>query len=78
MAIDLEDAIPSNDSAKADARDIARTSLEKLLASKPDCAVFLRVNAVSSQWFQADMELTPGLTGIVIPKLERSEQLDAC
>jgi citrate lyase subunit beta / citryl-CoA lyase len=77
VVIDLEDAIPSNDAAKTGAREIARTSLEKLLGSNPKCAVFLRVNAVSSQWFQADMELTPGLTGVVIPKLERAEQLDA-
>jgi citrate lyase subunit beta / citryl-CoA lyase len=76
VVIDLEDAIPANDNAKAQAREIARTSLEKLLASKPACAVFLRVNAVSSQWFQADMEFTMGLTGIVVPKLERAEQLD--
>jgi citrate lyase subunit beta/citryl-CoA lyase len=77
VVIDLEDAIPANDTAKAQAREIAQSSLEKLLASKPECAVFLRVNAVSSRWFQADMEFTTGLTGIVIPKLERAEQLDA-
>ncbi len=77
VVIDLEDAIPNNDAAKTEARAIAKTALEKLLASNPRCAVFLRVNAVSSQWFQADMELTAGLTGVVIPKLERPEQLDA-
>jgi citrate lyase subunit beta / citryl-CoA lyase len=78
VVIDLEDAIPNNDNAKTEAREIARTSLEKLLVSNPKCAVFLRVNAVSSQWFQADMQTTlvPGLTGIVIPKLERPEQLE--
>ncbi len=75
--IDLEDAIPNNDAAKTGAREMARESIGKLLASNPKCAVFLRVNAVSSQWFQADMELTAGLTGVVIPKLERAEQLDA-
>lgn len=77
VVIDLEDAIPNNDNAKTEAREIARVSIEKLLASNPKCAVFLRVNAVSSQWFQADMELTTGLSGIVVPKLERAEQLDA-
>jgi citrate lyase subunit beta / citryl-CoA lyase len=77
VVIDLEDAIPSHDAAKSQARDIARVSIEKLLASIPKCAVFLRVNAVSSGWFQADMEFTTGLTGIVVPKLERAEQLDA-
>jgi citrate lyase subunit beta / citryl-CoA lyase len=78
VVIDLEDAIPANDNAKAQAREIARESLEKLLVSNPDCAVFLRVNAVSSHWFQADMQTTlvPGLAGIVIPKLERPEQLE--
>ena len=77
VVIDLEDAIPNNDRAKTEAREVARASLEKLLASNPKCAVFLRVNAVSSQWFHGDMELTLGLTGVVIPKLERPEQLDA-
>jgi citrate lyase subunit beta / citryl-CoA lyase len=77
VVIDLEDAIPANDIAKTEAREVARVSIEKLLASNPKCAVFLRVNAVSSQWFQADMEFTTGLTGIVVPKLERAEQLDA-
>jgi citrate lyase subunit beta / citryl-CoA lyase len=77
VVIDLEDAIPANDNAKSQAREIARAALLKLLALEPKCAVFLRVNAVSSQWFKADIEFTTGLTGIVIPKLERGEQLDA-
>jgi citrate lyase subunit beta / citryl-CoA lyase len=76
VVIDLEDAIPNNDNAKIDAREIARESIEKLLSLNPKCAVLLRVNAVSSQWFQADMEITAGLTGIVVPKLERPEQLE--
>jgi citrate lyase subunit beta / citryl-CoA lyase len=76
VVIDLEDAIPNNDNAKTDAREIARESIEKLLSLNPKCAVFLRVNAVSSQWFQIDMEITTGLTGVVIPKLERPEQLE--
>ncbi len=77
VVIDLEDAIPNNENAKTEAREIARVSIEKLLTSNPKCAVFLRVNAVSSGWFQADMEFTRGLTGIVVPKIERPEQLDA-
>jgi citrate lyase subunit beta/citryl-CoA lyase len=77
VVIDLEDAIPSNDTAKNQARDIAGDSILKLLASKPDCAVFIRINAVSSRWFHADLQIALGLnlTGIVIPKLERTEQL---
>ena len=77
VVIDLEDAIPSNDTAKTEAREIAQDAVLKLLASKPDCAVFLRVNAVSSRWFEADAQiaLDLGLTGVVIPKLEYAEQL---
>jgi citrate lyase subunit beta / citryl-CoA lyase len=77
VAIDLEDAIPSNDDAKIQAREIAKDAIQQLLESKPDCAVFLRVNAISSRWFEADAQtaLDLGLTGVVIPKLEYAEQL---
>ena len=77
VVIDLEDAIPSNETAKTQARDIARDSILKLLALKPNCAVFIRLNAVTSPWFHADLQTALGLdlTGIVIPKLERPEQL---
>jgi citrate lyase subunit beta/citryl-CoA lyase len=75
VVIDCEDATPPS------AKDEARANVRRLA---PEIAgrgslVFVRVNPVSSPWFEADMRegLCEPLTGIVLPKLERLEQLDA-
>jgi citrate lyase subunit beta/citryl-CoA lyase len=74
VVIDCEDATPpiAKDEARANARKLAPT-----IAGR-GAQVFVRVNAVSSPWFADDLQhgLCPELTGIVLPKVERLEQLD--
>lgn len=77
VAIDLEDAVPDADKERAreQARAGAAALLELPRADRP--AVLIRVNAPDSRWIEGDLEqaLPPGLDGIVVPKLERPEQL---
>ncbi|WP_034383981.1 CoA ester lyase [Deinococcus sp. YIM 77859] len=69
--IDLEDAVPSTPEAKAAARPVARDAARDLIAAAPHLAVFVRVNAVHSPFFEEDLGvLTPELAGVVVPKLE--------
>jgi citrate lyase subunit beta/citryl-CoA lyase len=75
VVIDCEDATPPN------SKDEARTNARRLA---PEIAgrgslVFVRVNPVVSKWFEDDMQraLCPDLTGIILPKLDHTEQLDA-
>jgi len=77
VALDLEDAVPAD--AKADARVHARTVGAELAAVHPELAVYVRVNPVASEWFAADVAdgVAPEITGIIVPKLESPEQLDA-
>lgn len=71
VVIDLEDAVPATPQAKADARPVARVGSEALCAQHPELAVFVRVNAVHSPFFEEDMAaLHAGLAGVVVPKLE--------
>ena len=73
MVIDCEDASPPN--AKDEARRNARR-LAPAIAGRGS-HVFVRVNSVTSPWFEEDVAdgLCPELTGIVVPKLERTAQL---
>jgi citrate lyase subunit beta/citryl-CoA lyase len=75
VVIDCEDATPPG--AKDEARRNAR-SLAPRIAGRGS-QVFVRVNAVPSPWFAADMRegLCDALTGIVLPKLERLDQMEA-
>lgn len=75
VVIDCEDATPPN--AKAEARVNAREGTARIAGQ--GCSVFVRVNAVPSPWFVDDMReaLSDALAGIVLPKLERLEQLVA-
>ncbi|WP_261663333.1 HpcH/HpaI aldolase/citrate lyase family protein [Deinococcus sp. Marseille-Q6407] len=71
VVIDLEDAVPATAQAKAAARPVARQGSLDLCAQHPELAVFVRVNAVHSPFFQDDLAaLHPGLAGVVVPKLE--------
>jgi citrate lyase subunit beta/citryl-CoA lyase len=74
VVIDCEDATPPN--AKGEARAHARRLAPEL--ARGGCRVFVRVNSVSSPWFEEDVRLglCEQLTGIVLPKVERSEQLE--
>jgi citrate lyase subunit beta / citryl-CoA lyase len=76
VVIDLEDAVPAD--GKADARVHARAVGEQLANDNPGLAVYVRVNAVLSEWFERDVAeaLSPGLAGVVVPKLESAEQVD--
>lgn len=74
VVIDLEDAIPGDPGAKAAARPVARDAARELVAAAPHLNVFLRVNAVHSPYFEADLSvLTPELAGVVVPKLESAQ-----
>ncbi|GAA5531687.1 CoA ester lyase [Deinococcus aluminii] len=71
VVIDLEDAVPGTGDAKAAARPIARDAARDLIAAAPHLAVFVRVNAPHSPYFEDDLAvLTPELAGVVVPKLE--------
>lgn len=64
VIVDLEDAVPAHDKAAARAALCGWLS-----AAKP---VLVRVNAVGSEWFEADLAAcdAPGVIGIVLPKAE--------
>jgi len=74
VVIDCEDATPAG--AKAEARSIIHSVVPAILG--PRMQVFVRVNAVPSEWFEADVAdgLVEGLSGIVVPKLESTTQVD--
>jgi citrate lyase subunit beta/citryl-CoA lyase len=75
VVIVCEDATPPG--AKAEGRKNAR-ALAPGIAGR-GALVFVRVNAVPSPWFEEDVRdgLCSELAGIVVPKLDRVEQLDA-
>ena len=73
-AIDLEDAVPPG--CKAEARAIAHRIAPDLVSTTQ---LFIRINAVDTDHFAADVTdgLPPGLTGVVVPKLESRTAVDA-
>jgi citrate lyase subunit beta / citryl-CoA lyase len=77
VVIDLEDAVPAH--GKVTAREHARRAGQELAAAHPELAVLVRVNAVPTEWFAADIaDACPSeLSGIVVPKLESPEQVGA-
>lgn len=76
VVIDCEDATPAG--AKDEGRAAAR-ALCTAIAGDGGPAVFVRVNAVPTAWFPADIAegLDPGLAGVVVPKIDTVGQLDA-
>jgi citrate lyase subunit beta / citryl-CoA lyase len=72
--IDLEDAVPA---AEKDAvRATLGSVVERLLPVATELPIYVRVNAPDTPWFDADVDALPGgLAGVVVPKLERREQL---
>jgi citrate lyase subunit beta/citryl-CoA lyase len=70
VILDLEDAVAPE--AKADARRSVRSGALRLHEEHPELNLFVRVNAVHSEWFAADVEAVAGLpiTGVVVPKIE--------
>lgn len=75
VVLDLEDAVPAE--AKVEARAIVARAAAELRDGHPGLAVYVRVNAVPSDWFADDMAqaLIPGIAGVVVPKLESAEQV---
>lgn len=73
VVLDLEDAVPAD--AKAEARAVVAEVAPTLV---DQVAVYVRVNAVPSDWFADDVAALPdGIAGIVVPKLESAEQVAA-
>jgi citrate lyase subunit beta/citryl-CoA lyase len=76
VVIDLEDAVPAD--GKEAAREHALNAGRELATSNPEIAVYVRVNPVPTRWFAGDIEAcAPELAGIVVPKLESSDQVAA-
>lgn len=71
VIIDLEDAVPPADKAKA------REAVAAWLS--PGRPVLVRINGADSEWFRDDLALCgkPGVAGIVLPKAEREADLNA-
>ena len=74
VVIDCEDATPAN--AKARGRANARELAPEIAGRGSQ--VFVRVNAVASEWFLDDVAggLCAELAGVVVPKLESPAQLE--
>jgi citrate lyase subunit beta/citryl-CoA lyase len=71
VILDLEDAVPISE--KAATRAVVVEAL-----SKPRSGVlYVRVNALSTEWSYADIVavVQPGLDGIILPKVEHAHQL---
>jgi len=77
VIIDLEDAVAP--SGKAQARPVAAAAARELRQAHPDLAIFVRVNAVDTEWFEGDMAeaLVAELTGVVVPMLESAAAVEA-
>jgi citrate lyase subunit beta / citryl-CoA lyase len=69
VILDLEDAVAP--AAKGQARDAVANWLS------PERGVLVRINGAQTPWFQDDlaMALAPGVTGIVLPKVEGMDEV---
>ena len=77
VVLDLEDAVAP--SAKADAREHSREAGAMLAREYPHLAVYVRVNAIPTEWFTHDIArgVPAGATGVVVPKIESAAQVQA-
>jgi citrate lyase subunit beta / citryl-CoA lyase len=75
VVLDLEDAVPPAE--KASARSQARAAALALLELPHPPAVLVRVNSTRTEWFAGDVAgaAVAGLTAIVLPKVERADDL---
>ena len=57
---------------------MAAAAARELRRAHPDLAIFVRVNAVDTEWFEGDMAeaLVPELTGVVVPMLESAAAVE--
>src|SRR5574340_62148 len=69
VILDLEDSVP--ESAKADARAVAATTIEALRTEYPHLTVLVRPNALDTQHFGKDLAavVRPGLDGLLLPNV---------
>ena len=74
VIIDLEDAVAAAD--KEGARDAIRTWASA--QGTVDARVLLRINDVSTAWFDGDLELarTCGIAGVLLPKAEQPAHVE--
>lgn len=73
VIIDLEDAVP--ESSKAD----ARLALRELVGMVGEPPVYVRINGLLTEHFEADCEAVRGangITGVLVPKVEAPADLD--
>jgi len=72
VIIDLEDAVPY--SQKEETRPVVRQKVLEY-AERP---VFVRVNALDTEYFQEDLKavVVQGLACIIVPKIETADQID--
>lgn len=78
VILDLEDAVPEG--AKEEARALAAASIPVLAGLEDGPAVLVRVNGSRTGWFDGDVDAVasvPGLAGVVVPKLESVEEVQA-
>lgn len=77
VVLDLEDAVAP--SAKADAREHSREAGAMLAREHPQLAVYVRVNAIPTEWFADDVArgVPAGAIGVVVPKIESAAQVQA-
>lgn len=74
VVLDCEDATPPGQ--KVAARAAARTAVPQLV--EQGVTVTVRVNAPGTEWFAEDVAaLHPRLAAVVVPKIERRDELDA-
>jgi len=73
--IDLEDAVP--ESGKSEGRAAAAAALDRCADDGPP--MFVRINPVGSPWWREDAALAAhaAVSGVVVPKLERSGHVEA-
>lgn len=72
--LDLENAVSEEDKVTA------RANIADWLSSdSPDHPVYVRINALSTSWFEADLTAVarPDLTGVLLPKAERPSDIEA-
>ena len=77
VVLDLEDAVAP--SAKTDAREHSREAGAMLAREHPQLAVYVRVNAIPTEWFADDIArgVPAGAIGVVVPKIESAAQIMA-
>lgn len=71
IIIDLEDAVPLDQ--KAD----VRAPVAEKVAEHKDRKIFVRINGLATDFARKDIEMVivPGLTGIMVPKMETAGQV---